>query len=200
MLRRDEFLDSLSSYNSTEEIESQLIALEKIVDANLKDYKNVIKFINSNTSGIVSGNIEEVNYVYPTDITHRSLNITGTENINIANLTYAIWDSDILDSNANDASLTPYDDKTIAQGVFNGKIRILLPENTNKYVAYQLARKYMQVDKFDDNGNPIVGFWSRIVKPNDSSNNPTTGDANMNTVKVFYEISTNSVYMEFKLF
>ncbi len=203
MLRKDGFMDILATANSTETINTKLKDLEIFIDGELNNINNIIKFINStsaSTSGGLLDNLETVDIIKYTDIVHRDTTVTSTKKIAIGDgsnsATYSFWSESLIYPNQQPATTTPWNDKVIAQTAistftFDGKLRITCPENTNKYVAKTLANKYMGND----------GFWSISNKPNVGNNSKNANNKKLsNAVIVLYDLSSNTVYMEFKIF
>ena len=207
MIRRDEIIQKLHEFNSSEKIERELANLEKFVDEQLVNDDNIIRLINSITAGSSGTSGEEfIDRYIPTNSVHRDItakNSDSQKNITIDNISYAIFEDDddeIKTSNGDDATEEPWEDITIAEAdQFDGYLEIDLPENTNKMVAQLLVEKYLLSGEFDDDDEPTSGFWSKGNKPNDSSNAPQGGDVDKG-VSLKYFIATNSLVMRFKLF
>ena len=206
MIRRDEVIKLLGEYNSTSVIEEQIEGLEKIIDDKLVEIINIKKFINSSNIGATtSGGLETVNVANITNDVHKDITVKGDEKVTITTdgvgVAYAIWGDDNLKTILNrSATEAPWYDRTIAEGVFNGVITIECPAETNKNLAFTLAQRYMAIDKKDSDGNVISGYWSNAVKPNDKDNNSTSEDVLNDAVTVTYDVTTDIVYMNFKLF
>ncbi len=203
MLRKDEFLDLLGGLNSDVAIKSQLKDLEIFVDEQLRSNVNIIKMINSanaTTPSLLDG-LEIVDKIIKTNVVHRDITIKGTTQISegINGVSYYIWDNSLKYPNNSDATTTPFNDKVIGESVdntfvFDGRLRIKLPDNTNKFVAKQLAIKYMNI-------NDGFGYWSKSNRPNDLNNNVNTNNSILSdAVEVLYDKINNIVYMQFKLF
>ena len=165
MLRKDEFLDLLGLLNSDEAMKSQLKDLEIFVDEQLRNNINIIKMINSTTPTIpptLLDGLEIVDKIVKTNIVHRDITIKGTTQISegVDGVSYYIWDKSLKYPDNSDATTTPFNDKVIGESVdnafvFNGLLRIKLPDDTNKFVAKQLAMKYATI-------NDGFGYWSKI--------------------------------------
>ena len=209
MIRRDEFIQKLHEYNSTEYIERELDNLEKFVDTELSKEENIIKMINSISAGSNGTSGEEyVNVIIPTNSVHKDINAKGDENITLNKISYAIFeeeDTEITLNDGKDATETPWDDITLLEADnFDGYLDIELPVNTNKMVAQKLVEKYLKADDFetdesDGETEPSSGFWSKAPKPNDSNNDETGTDLN-DAVSLIYYSDTNLLVMMFKLF
>lgn len=212
MFRRDEYLDLLGELNSNEILQLKLKDLEKFVDDELRKNENIIKMINSTsaTSKPLENGLEIVENIILTTIVHKDISVKTNNRISIGNnsdaVSYGIWEDDLLLANGNSAVITPWIDKAIAETAinsynFNGKLRLQLPANTNKFLAKILADKYMSIGKKDNTGALISGFWSASNRVNDKNN--TTNSNNVilsDAVRVLYDNINNIVYLEFKLF
>lgn len=205
MIRRDEVIKLLGKYNSSSVIEEDVIGLEKYIDDSLINILNIKKWINnSNIGATTSGSLENVNIPNITNDVHKDITVVGNDKITITKnnigVGYTLWDDELKTANGIDATKEPWNDRTIAEGAFNGVLTIQCPTDTNKNAAFMLAQKYMAIDKKDTNGNVISGYWSNAVKPNDKDNNNTTEDVLNDAVTVTYDSENNIVYMNFKLF
>ena len=203
MLRKDEFLDLLGLLNSDVAMKSQLKDLEIFVDEQLRSNINIIKMINSTTAftATTSDGLEIVDKIIKTNIVHRDITTKGTTQISEGTngVSYYIWDNTLKYLDNSDATTTPFNDKVIGGSVdnsfiFDGLLRIKLPDNTNKFVAKQLATKYTTI-------NEGFGYWSKLNRPNYLDNKVNINNAIISdAVKVLYDKINNIVYMEFKLF
>lgn len=200
MLRREQFIQELHNINNTETIEREISTLENYVDEQLRNNNNLIQFINRNSQGTQgTGGIEFVEYSQPTNAIHKNIDVESDNEITLNGNSYAIWNENLTYPNGNTAINQPWNDKTFTgYENFDGEIRIQLPENTNKNVAQRLVERYLS-DDFDNNGEPIGGFWSKGIKPNDSNNNSTSEIVD-DAVRLEYDYDTNRLYMIFKLF
>lgn len=205
MVRRDEIVEKLSKYNSTSVVQQQIDDLEKYIDSELQKESNIRKWINSSNIGSeVLGSLELVKQTNLTNSVHKDITINGDDRVTIEKVSYVEWNEDtekyITTKNGEDASTQPWNDRTIAEGEFNGTLTIECPVGTNKNTAFLLAKRYMKIGEFDSEGNPISGFWSNAIKPNDENNKNQTGDILEDAVIVLYDVTTDKVYMRFKLF
>ncbi len=204
MVRRDEIIEKFGIFNSTATINNLISDLEKYIDEELQKESNIKKWINlSNIGSTMQGDLELVNKKNITDDVHRDLTIKGGTKITVENgtdvLAYTIFEKGITDQYNRSATETPWSDRTIAQGEFNGVLSIQCPENTNKNVAKALAEKYLAIDKKNENGENIGGYWSKAIKPN-ISGNYSDGVILNDAVTVTYNKEKNLVYLNFKLF
>ena len=212
MFRRDQFLDLLAKANSNESIQDAITDLEKFIDENLNSINNAILLINNTkaSSKPLENNLEVVDILMTTNIVHRDITVKSNNEItagtNTEAVSYSIWSDSLTYPNNNSATNFPWNDKTIAESLitsylFNGKLRIKCPQNTNKFVALTLANKYMSIGNVDNNGNDISGYWSLNNRPNtkDNLSNPSNIITN-DGVRVLYDSINDIVYIEFKLF
>lgn len=184
MLRRDELIKKLAGLNSGNYLNIKLDELEAYVDGQLAKDENIIKMVNLNTQGSLSSGIETTTTFEPTFAVHNDISVKiGTEGT--AGSGKKIWNETLQYQSGSIATQSPWNDLIIdpapfTSSDFNGYIKIELPENTNKNVAYLLAEKYESTDM---NGIiPKGGFWGN------------------NNVSVSYDTTTNKMYMTFKLF
>jgi hypothetical protein len=212
MFRRDEYLELLGNENSNEVLERKMKDLEKYIDDELRKSENIIKMINSTTASTIAleNGLEVVNQLKTTNIVHRDISVESNKRINGTNgVSYAIWDDDLKYLDGKIATSTPWNDIVIAetsnindtQYVFDGKLRIKCPDNTNKFLAKMLADMYMNVGKTDNKGKLLGGFWSLANRPNTENNSISPSNLRLeDAVKVLYDKTNNIVYLEFKLF
>jgi hypothetical protein len=209
MVRRDEIVEKLSKFNSTSVVTEQLDDLEKYIDTELQKEENIKKWVNSSNIGSAStSGLERVLETNLTNSVHRDITTVGDDKVTIGTGTDAVayveWnedtENDITNASGGSATSEPWNDRTIAEGQFNGTLTIECPEGTNKNTALLLAQRYMKIDSFDSDGNPTSGFWSKAVKPNDKDNEVQTGESLNDAVIVIYDVDTDKVYMKFKLF
>lgn len=213
MTRRDEIIERLGDLNSKAVLEKKMLDLEIFIDNELKKDETLIRFINSGTSGsIFEDGLEVINNFDQLKVSndvHRDINVTHetpSEQIKVSigsgstAVSYTIWSDDNLLLNDNDATETPWFDRVIAEGTFDGELSIQCPENTNKNVAIMLANKMNRVDEFDSDNNPTVGNWSKAIQPNDISNEKPIYPEVSDAVSVRYNTANNLVFMVFKLY
>jgi hypothetical protein len=136
MVRRDEIIERLDKFNSTSVVNEQIDDLEKYIDTELQKDENIQKWANASNIGSTtnSDGLEEVNLTNLTDSVHRDINVVGDDKITMSTggassaVSYVEWnqdtENDIETSNGADATTTPWDDRTIAQGQFNGVLTI----------------------------------------------------------------------------
>ncbi len=212
MIRRDDFLDSVGSQNSNEALQRQLKDLETFIDGELKKTENVIKLINSTASSSQSleNGLEIVDILKTTTLVHRDITVVSNTKVTAGTssdaVSYALWEDDLKYPDNTNASSKPWIDKTFSETyvtnfIFDGKLRIKCPDNTNKFLAKILADKYMSIGKTDNQGNFISGFWSQSNRANTKTNTPNTANKILNdAIRVLYDGTNNIVYLEFKLF
>jgi hypothetical protein len=209
MVRRDEIIEKLGKFNSTDVINEQVEDLEKYIDTELQKEENIKKLINSSSIGAAStSGLERVTQTNITNSVHRDITTVGDDKVIIGTgvnaVSYVEWnentENDITKAGGGSASTEPWNDRTIAENQFDGTITIECPVGTNKNTAFALAEKYMKIGDFDSDGNPTVGFWSNAVRPNDKDNNVTTGTPLTDAVIVIYDKDEDKVYMKFKIF
>ena len=209
MVRRDEIIEKLGKLNSTDVINEQVEDLEKYIDTELQKEENIKKLINSSSIGASStSGLERVLQTNITNSVHRDITTVGDDKVIIGTgvnaVSYVEWnednENDINKAGGGSATTEPWNDRTIAENQFDGTITIECPLGTNKNTAFTLAQKYMKIDDFDSDGNPIVGFWSKAVRPNDKDNNVTTGGLLTDAVIVIYDKDKDIVFMKFKIF
>src|SRR6266403_521103 len=184
MLRRDELINKLAGLNSGSYLNTKMDELEAFIDIQLSKDENIIKMVSHNTQGILTSGIEATTSFEPTYAVHNDINVKiGVDGT--AGSGKKIWNETLQYQSGAFATQSPWIDLVIDQapfisGDFNGYIKIELPENTNKNVAYLLAVKYESTDM---NGIlPKGGFWGN------------------NNVSVSYDTTINKMYMTFKLF
>jgi hypothetical protein len=180
MLRRDELIKKLGSLNSGSYLNTKLEELESYVDSQLSNDELIIKMVNLNTQGVMStSGIETVSTFEPTFAVHNDINVkVGVDGTSGSGK--RVWNESLQYQSGAIATQTPWTDLVIDHGTFNGYIKIELPENTNKNVAYLLAQKYQSTDL---NGVlPYGGFWGS------------------NNVFITYDTNLNKLYITFKLF
>lgn len=213
MIRRDQFLDKLNDNNSSEANLKNLQELEKFVDEQLISVSNINKFVNSisaTTSGLSIDGFEIVDLIKTTTSIHRDLTVDSNDKITIKNenndvVTYSIWSDTLKFSNGQPASNFPQNDKVIAETFnitlkYDGKLRIKLPDGTNKFVAKTLANKYSSIGKIDEN-KVLSGYFSQVNYPNTKNNLKNLANTQKNdAVKVLYDKINNITYLEFSLF
>jgi hypothetical protein len=200
MVRRDEFIAKLAEFNDTKGVDEALIGLEKYVDEQLLTETNIIGMINSVDAGSdfsAGSTIEVVNELKLSNDIHRDINVVGGEEK--ADV-YYVWDEELTDKSGNSSTEKPWEDRTVLETTFVPEIRIELPENTNKNVAYKLVQKYLGVEEFDDNGIPTVGYWGLIVKPNDPETNEPESTTSDDMVRLEYDRDTGILTMVFKIY
>jgi hypothetical protein len=209
MVRRDEIIEKLGKFNSTDVINKQVEDLEKVIDDALLNEDNIKKWINASSIGSSStSGLERVLQTNITNSVHRDITTVGDDKVIIGTganaVAYVEWNSDTEDditkASSGSATTEPWNDRTIAESQFNGTFTIECPVGTNKNTALTLAQKYMKSDDFDSDGNPTVGFWSKAVRPNDKDNVVTTGEPLNDSVIVIYDKDTDKVFMKFKIF
>lgn len=213
MFRRDEFIRRLDELNSSSKIDENLENLENFIDSELNKDDTLTLFINSISSGIINSTsgVETLNTYIPTNSVHKDLTVLDENNENKITdsngNSYAHYKSGEVGDpeitlqfpNGDEADLTPWNDVTLINpNLIDGSIEIECPNGTNKMVAYKLAQKYMSIDNFDGD-DPISGFWSRGLKPNNSDNENVSVNV-PDSVTVKYDPETNIVTMVFKLF
>jgi hypothetical protein len=177
MYRRDEFIKKLSSLNSGDSLREQVKKLEVHVDAELKKADTVLSLINSNPQGTVVGNTETINDITETYAVHTESNISGNTEIVDGKV---VWNDGLTFNNGKgSASASPWTHINISANSFDGNIKILLPEDTNKNAAKMLADRYMDTTVQAD--YPVGGHW---------------GEGN---VLVTHDLVSNKLYMIFKL-
>lgn len=209
MVRRDEIIEKLGKFNSTDVINEQVEDLEKYIDTELQKEENIKKLINASSIGASStSGLERVTQTNITNSVHRDITTVGDDKVIIGSgvnaVAYVAWNEDnqddITKAGGGSAISEPWNDRTIAENQFDGTITIECPKGTNKNTAFTLAEKYMKIGDFDSDGNPTVGFWSNAVRPNDKDNNVTTGNPLNDAVIVIYDKDEDKVYMKFKIF
>ena len=211
MFRRDQFLDLLGKYNSLSSIDNAMIDLETYIDSKLMLIDNVISLINNTnaTTKPLENGLEIVDTLKITNIVHRDITVISDNEViagtNTEVVSYSIWNDDLLYPNNTSATITPWIDKTIAETlvqtfIFNGRIKIQCPPNTNKFVALSLANKYMSIGEIDSSSNLISGYWSMANRANDKNNLPNSANEIVDSVRVLFDSVNNIVYMEFRLY
>jgi hypothetical protein len=177
MYRRDEFIKMLSNLNSGEYLKKQVLILEQYVDTELQKSESMLSLINSNSQGSVVNNIETISEVSETYAIHTNIDVKG-DTLNKGNS--PVWNEELLHTTGSaSATVSPWTDISISVADFDGVIKILLPDDTNKNVAKMLADKYG--DTTIQGGNPVGGHWGK------------------DNVLVQYDVASKKMYMVFKL-
>lgn len=200
MVRRDQFIEKLAEFNDSENTDEALKGLETYVDNQLLSETNIIQMINSINAGTIpnpTSSIENVNELKLCNDIHRDINITGSDDKEDV---YTLWNEDLVDRSGNSVTEKPWEDRTILETDFTPEIRIELPQNTNKNVAYKLVQKYLSTEEFDSDGDPSVGYWGLVVKPNNPTTNESLTTISTDNVKLEYNRDTGLLTMVFKIY
>jgi hypothetical protein len=178
MIRRDQFIKKIANVNSGDYLKNEVVKLEAFVDAELEKHENILLMINSNTQGALSGTLETVQSVEQTYAIHTDPTVQGDDGEIEGR---KIWTDYMFYPSGGYATNEPWASISITNDhQFDGSLKIMLPEGTNKNVAKMLADKYM--DTTIVSNEPLGGCW---------------GEGN---VIVTLDKVTNRIAMTFKMF
>lgn len=165
MLRRDEFVDRYSSLNNKQTLDLEIVELEQYVDTQLLAAENILNMINQDQ--LTGTQDEVVTNLIENESIHNINTIVGNAGRKggIDDVEFAIWKGKLLTNDTQDATLTPWLNKTLST-VVSGILTVILPEKTNKNAAKILVDKYLgpvdvsNLTTKDKESN--FGFWRKI--------------------------------------